>query len=263
MSTDPFHGLDPSQTVKVLPRYLAGPGPVDLHSIWPLPFDKDWTLHQSQQGPAQAVSPCLRLFASYEPKLETRERGTWTITANRVAFGSPAWQVTFDAMTPTEVLRDAHTRLLDLYQADPPHDHRWLHGDAKPYEAYGQLLANGWRHTVKREGTQVFGSPDGFGKVMHRWDTTGPDGPAWRAMAGHPIEPLWRAQFSPGAPTALAAALTASLLSTEPVTRRVQDIPCHTRQHLHFVHATSPTPQAPRLSSVAKPPPSPASGRTR
>ncbi|MEV6807735.1 hypothetical protein [Streptomyces sp. NPDC051132] len=42
---NPFETLGPDAMVSVLPRCLAGPGPIDLRVIWPFPFDEDWTLH--------------------------------------------------------------------------------------------------------------------------------------------------------------------------------------------------------------------------
>ncbi|WP_234325474.1 DUF317 domain-containing protein [Streptomyces sp. NRRL S-146] len=48
---------------------------------------------------------------------------------------------------------------------------------------------------------------------------------AWRAWGGYPSEPHWTARFSFGTPTTLVAAFTASLISTEPLQRTVQDVP--------------------------------------
>ncbi|MEU3629073.1 DUF317 domain-containing protein [Streptomyces fradiae] len=254
MSTDPFHNLDPAQSVKVLPRHLAGPGPASIHTAWPFPFDKDWTLHQPEEGTAIATSPCLRLWTSFTPQPDEPGKGTWTIGANRVPFGPVAWRITLDATTPIEPLLDLHTELLDLYLEDRYSDRDWLHEDATaPHEAYAPLFARGWSHSVKTDGTQTFLAPDGLGGVRHRYATTGSDGPIWRAWGGYPSEPHWQARFSFGTPTTLVAAFAASLISTEPVHRTAQDIPFHTRRHL-YVAAPAPAKQTTGPLPVAPPP---------
>ncbi|GCD41829.1 hypothetical protein GKJPGBOP_01486 [Streptomyces paromomycinus] len=258
MLPDPFDNLDPVQSVKVLPRHLAGPGPVDLRTAWPFPSDQGWRQHQAEEGTAYAVSPCLRLWTRFVSEPELRGQGTWTIGGNRAPFEPTTWQVTFDATTPVELLHAVHAELFDLFMEDLRSDQDRLFGDATaPQEGYAPLLARGWSHDVRTDGTQTFLAPERLGGVRHRYDTGGFDGPIWRAWGGYPSEPHWRARFSPGTPTTLVAAFTASLISTEPVHRTVKDIPFHTRDHLHVV--TAAAPQRP----VAQPPPSPRPGRTR
>lgn len=261
MSPDPpKKKLDPDQTVKVLPRHLAGPGTADPRTAWPFPFDADWTLHQTEKGPAFALSPCLRLWTSLVPEPERSRRGTWTIAANRVPFGPAAWQITFDATTPVELLHDVHTELFDLYLEDLHSDQDHLYGDTTPtYEAYAPLFAQGWGHSVTTDGTQTFQSWDGLAGVRHRYAANDSDGPSWRVWGGHLSEPLWQARFSTGTPTALVAAFTASLISTEPLHRTVEDIPSQTRRHLYI--ATPTTKPAPDTPPAA--PPSPGPGRIR
>ncbi|MEV8426473.1 DUF317 domain-containing protein [Streptomyces niveus] len=259
----PSDSLDPVQTVNALPRHLVGPGTSDPRTAWPFPFDEDWTLHQSENGTVFAVSPCLRLWTSLLPEPGTSRLGTWTIAATRVPFGPRDWQITFDATTPVELLHDVHAELLDLYLEDlnSEQDHLYAHGDTTPaYEAYAPLFAQGWGHSVETDGTQTFLSWDGLAGVRHRYAITDSDGLAWRAWGGHLSEPLWQAHFSIGTPTALVAAFTASLISTEPVHRAVTDIPSQFRRHLYLATPTAkPTPGTP----PADPPPSPGAGRTR
>ncbi|WP_086832250.1 DUF317 domain-containing protein [Streptomyces sp. NRRL B-24572] len=254
MSFDPFQNLDPAQSVKVLPRHLAGPGPASPRTAWPFPFDKDWSLHQPEEGTAFATRPCLRLWTRLALEPDKPCKGTWTIAANRVPFGPVAWQITLDATTPVELLHDLHTELLDLYLEDRHSDRDWLYEDeTAPYEAYAPLFARGWSHSVKTDGTQTFLAPDGLGGVLHRYATTGSDGPTWRAWGGYPSEPHWQARFSFGTPTTLVAAFTASLISTEPVHRTAQDVPFHTRRHL-YVAAPAPAKQTTGPLPVAPPP---------
>ncbi|WP_228447684.1 DUF317 domain-containing protein [Streptomyces paludis] len=248
--------------MKVLPRHLAGPGHTDPQTIWPFPFDQDWTLHQPGEGAAYATSPCLRLWTRFLPNSGTRGKGMWTIGANRAPFGETAWRITFDATTPAELLHDVHTELLDLYLEDRHSDRDHLFEDATaPHEVYTPLLARGWSHSIKTDGTLTFHAPEGEGTVRHRYATTGSDGPTWRAWAGDSREPLWQARFSSGVPTTLAAALTASLVSNEPLHRAVEDIPFLTRHHLYVAPAAAKQPLT--NSAPALPPATRAVGRTR
>ncbi len=263
MSSDPFTDLDPAQTVKVLPRHLAGPGATDLPAVWPFPFEDGWHLHPADEGLVFSSSSCARLWTRFAPEPEKRGRGTWTIGAQCVPFGPTTWQITFDATTPVELLHDVHTELLDLYLEDrySNHDRLFEDDEMAPYEAYAPLLARGWSHDVKTDGTQTFLAPEGLGGVRHRYATSGFDGPIWRAWGGYPSEPHWKAHFSFGTPTTLVAAFAASLISTEPLHRTVQDVPFHTRRHLYV--ATAATKQPPSSSPVTLPPAAPVAGRTR
>lgn len=249
MPPDPLKNLAPDQKVKVLPRHLAGPGPVDPRRVWGFPTEQSWPFHREEEGgPAAAMSPCLRLWTTFEPQPDAPGSGTWAIGAQRAPSGPGAWRITFDATTPVELLNDVHTELLDLYLEDRDSGRGVLFGDATvPYEAYTTLLARGWSHSVEPSGTQTFRSPDGLGGVQHRYANLGTDKPTWTAWAGSPGDRLWSASFSFGTPASLAAALTASLVSTEPVQRTVKDVPLQSRQHLYLATATQPTAPSPAV----------------
>ncbi|MFD5478552.1 DUF317 domain-containing protein [Streptomyces hawaiiensis] len=262
MTTHPFENLDPAQTVQVLPCHLAGPGVVDPRTAWAFPFDQGWPFAQTDAGTAAAFSPCLRLQTTYDPQPDKPGKGTWTISAHQAPFTPPAWRITFDATTPIELLHDVHTELLDLYLEDRHSDKdRLFQDETAPHEAYVPLLARGWSHTVKTDGTQTFLTPEGLGGVRHRYAISGSTGPAWRFWGGYPSEPHWTARFSFGTPTTLVAAFTASLISTEPLHRTVQDVPVHTRRALYV--ATTTVKQLHGNTPVAPQPPAPVSGRTR
>ncbi|MER7684501.1 DUF317 domain-containing protein [Streptomyces sp. NPDC097610] len=98
-------------------------------------------------------------------------------------------------------------------------------------------------------------------RPVRRDATTGSDVPTWRAWAGYSREPLWQVRFSFGAPTTLAAAFTASLVSSEPLHRAVKDIPFFTRRHLYV--APSAAKQPPSYPTPALPPATHAAGRSR
>ncbi|MFI2204661.1 DUF317 domain-containing protein [Streptomyces sp. NPDC020192] len=259
---DAFDSLEPDQTVTVLPRHLAGRGSADLRTIWPFPFDDDWSLYQhAEDGSAVASSPCLRLRTGYVPDPDRPGHMQWITAAHHSPFGPATWQITFDATTPVELLRDTHAELLDLYlegrhsTQDPLFDDR-----TPPHEAYAPLLARGWSHMVKTDGTQHFLAPDIFGGVQHKYAEprlNTPAEPAWTAWAGYADDPHWRVRFSRATPTTLVAAFTASLLSTEPVQRTVKDVPLRTRDRVYVASATATpqqkTPAAPVASPASKP----------
>lgn len=156
-----------------------------------------------------------------------RGKGTWITDAHRVPFTEPTWRMAFDTTTPVELLRDAHIGLLDLHHRD-----RLFDDGTALHEAYTQLLASGWSHYVKTDGTQTFLTPDGLGGLDHCYAINASSTLAWRAWGGNPSEPHWRARFSIGTPTTLVAAFTTSLISTKPLHRTVQDIPVHARRAL-------------------------------
>ncbi|MFI6353882.1 DUF317 domain-containing protein [Streptomyces sp. NPDC050743] len=120
--------------------------------------------------------------------------------------------------------------------------------------SFTPLLTRGWSHAVKTDGTQTFLTPEGLGGVRHRYATSGSSGPAWRTWGGYPSEPHWRARFSFGTPTTLVAAFTASLISTEPLQRTVQDVPVHTRRALYVATPKASSRTATRLSPRHIPP---------
>ncbi|QNE74513.1 DUF317 domain-containing protein [Streptomyces finlayi] len=265
MSPDPLGGLDSAEAVKILPRHLAGPGPMDLKTAWPFPFDENWALHQLDEDTAYTHSPCLRLWTRFAAHPTSLDKGTWTIAANHRPFESAVWRISLDATTPIELLHDLHARLLDLYLEDRDSDHDRLFADTTaPHEAYTPLLARGWSHDIKTDGTQTFRSPDGHGTVRHWYAADGilgSAGPQWLAWSGPKPRPHWQARFSFSTPPTLVAAFTASLISTEPLQRTVQDIAFPTRQHLRVANPT--TKQPPSYSPVAPPPAASAAGRPR
>ncbi|MFD3910029.1 DUF317 domain-containing protein [Streptomyces sp. NPDC058603] len=203
----------------------------------------------------------MLLWTSLVPEPNDPRKAKWITAAHRPS-GQEAWQITFDATTPVELLHDIHADLLDLYLEDRHSDQDRLYGDeTAPYEAYAPLLTRGWSHDVKTDGTQTFLAPEGLGGVRHRYAPGFLHGLAWRAWGGCLSEPHWQARFSSGTPTTLVAAFTASLISTEPVRRTAKDVPFYTRHHLNISTATAKQP--PGYSPAAPPPAGPRPGRTR
>ncbi|WP_329295749.1 DUF317 domain-containing protein [Streptomyces pseudovenezuelae] len=213
----PFENLDPAQTVKVLPRHLAGPGAVDPRTAWAFPFDEGWPFAQTDAGTAAAFSPCLRLQTTYDPQPDEPGKGTWTISAHRAPFTPPAWRITFDATTPVELLHDVHTELLDLYLEDRHSDQdRLFQDETAPHEAYAPLLARGWSHAVKTDGTQSFLTPEGLGGVRHRYAINASSGAAWRAWGGYLSEPHCWIPQGPGTPVTVTVTNSKTATGSSP-----------------------------------------------
>ncbi|MFC8708905.1 MULTISPECIES: DUF317 domain-containing protein [unclassified Streptomyces] len=262
MLTHSFENLDPAQSVQVLPRHLAGPGAVDPRTVWAFPFEEGWPFTQTEAGTAAAFSPCLRLQTTFDPQPDAPGKGTWTINAHRAPFGSPDWRITFHATTPAEVVHDVHRDLLDLYFEDLHSDRdRLFENGMAEHQVYAPLLARGWRHDVKTDGSQSFLTPEGLGGLRHQYANSARTGVTWRAWGGFIDEPLWTARFSSGTPATLVGAFAASLISTEPLRRTVQDVPVRTRCGLYLATPTDKQPNG--TTPVAPPPPAPGSGRTR
>ncbi|MFJ7997523.1 DUF317 domain-containing protein [Streptomyces sp. NPDC096310] len=233
--------------------------------MWDFPFSEGWPFAQSEEGTAAAFSPCLRLQTTYYPQPDKPSRGTWTLSAHRAPSSTPVWQMRFDTTTPVELLRDLHVELFDLYMEDRHGDRDGLFEDeTAAQEAYVPLLTRGWSHHLKADGTQTFFAPDGLAGVRHQYATTRSHDPAWRIWGGSLAAPQWQAHITPGTPTALVAAFTVSLISTEPLSRTVKDVPLNTRHNLYYATATK---QPPRVPPAAQPPPGmglgPGTGRCR
>ena len=261
MPLSPLDDLDDHDVVEVLPRHLAGPGVHDLADVWPVPFGQDWTLTHSADGPAIAVSPGMRLLAGHMPSESHVRGGEWLVAAHKDPFRPASWTATLDLSTPVELVRDLYTAVIALCEADRRGERDLLRpDDVRPQDVYLPLLTAGWHHTVKTDGVQYFGSPDGYGVLQHAYVQKNVAAPRWSAWGGPPDHPLWKATFSPAAPASLVAAFTSSLASPVPLARAVSNIPADTRLYLTLPATLTDSvahPGAPAQSRAASAPPLP------
>ncbi|MFJ9551267.1 DUF317 domain-containing protein [Streptomyces erythrochromogenes] len=208
-----------------------------------------------------ASSPCLRLrsgFLAYPGG--AAGDGAWITAAHEQPFEAAAWNARFDAATPVEMIWDFHTELLHFYLDDAYSDRDMLfHDNTAPAAAYLPLLNAGWTHTISNQGSQHFHSRDGMAHLEHRYAATDREKPVWKVSAGTPLEPLWRASFTSRTPVTYVAAFTASLVTEEPLTRAVSEVPFHT---MHFAR-TAPAPDRRPTSTPALPPAPPHNTATR
>ncbi|MFE5094587.1 DUF317 domain-containing protein [Streptomyces sp. NPDC056638] len=107
----------------------------------PSPSTKTGHCTSPRCGRPSPPAPACGCGPASPPESDKSSKRQWTTTANRFPFGPPAWQITFDATTPVELLHDVHTELLDLY-LDRHSDRDWLYEDeTAPYEACVPLFA--------------------------------------------------------------------------------------------------------------------------
>ncbi|MFF5538668.1 DUF317 domain-containing protein [Streptomyces cinerochromogenes] len=188
----------------------------------------------------------------------------WITAAHRDPFSPATWQITFDATTPVELLGDVHSELLDLYLEDRHSDKDHLFdSQTSAQEVYIPLLAHGWRHTIKTDGTQTFLAPDALGGMQHQYDRTLSSdlAPSWRVWGGQPNDPDWRVQFSQTTPSRWSQHSPPPC--SPPVERTVKDIPFLTRHHVSIAAATTTAKQNKPSIPVATPPPRPTISRIR
>lgn len=255
----PLDNLAPEAEVQVMPRYLAGPGSADFQRAWPFPFEEGWSLHRPDKGHRIAASPCLRVHTGFLPDPKNPSSGTWTTTVQQ-PFGPARWRATFTGAVPLELLRDVHTALLTLYLADQDNVEDYLLDEDVPaVEGYLPLLTEGWSHTVRRDGKQLFCSLDNVAVLWHFY-TEGIQG-SWVFQAAiTDRSPVWKATFTAGTPVPLISAFTNSLVEDEPLTRAVRDLPAPTRDYLYFPDGLPTAAPAPK---PALPLPAPPAGRSR
>ncbi|MEH0628556.1 DUF317 domain-containing protein [Streptomyces stelliscabiei] len=264
MSLSPLDDLDDHDVVEVLPRHLAGPGIHELVDVWPFPFDQDWTLNRSEDGPAIAISPGMRLLAGHIPSEAHPRGGEWLVAAHKDPFRPATWTATLDASTPVELVRDFYAEVLALCEADARGERDLLRpDDIRPQDVYLPLLAAGWRHTVKTDGTQYFRSSDRYGVLEHAYVRKNPAAPVWSAWGGPPDSTLWKATFSSAVPASLVAAFASSLASTVPLARAVWSVPAEARLHLTLPEArTDSVRHKPGLPLRGAPSPAATASRT-
>ncbi|MEU5162334.1 DUF317 domain-containing protein [Streptomyces sp. NPDC020875] len=238
--------LAPEAEVQVLPRYLAGPGSDDFQRAWPFPFEKGWSLHRPDDGHRIASSPCLRVQTGFLPDPKSPSSGTWTTTVQQ-PFGPAHWKATFTGAVPLELLHDVHTELLTLYRADQGRVEDYLpYEDVPAVEGYLPLLTHGWSHTVRKDGKQVFCSPDNAAALWHFY-TGGIQG-SWLFQAAiTDRSPVWKATFTAGTPVPLISAFASFLVEDQPLARAVRDLPVPSTIALH----ASPTRSIRRPLAVA------------
>ncbi|MFI1886012.1 DUF317 domain-containing protein [Streptomyces jumonjinensis] len=263
--------LDPEAEVLVMPRYLAGPGGLDLQMAWPLPFEEGWLLHQPGDGDAVGVSPCQRVRLGFTPDptgVHGPGGGTWQTHIHTDPFALAAWTMTFSGAVPLEILRDAHTEVLSLYLEGLHGERDWLTetGDTSASAGYLPLLTAGWSHTVDSDGKQTFRSPETSAFLRHWYSPRKPAAlnPTWTFRADIPGEPLlWQATFTTGTPASVIAAVTTSLVEALPLARTVRELPAQSRTHVRYSPSLPAPPPAPRPLRIPPRPPAPPAGRSR
>ncbi|MFJ6783585.1 DUF317 domain-containing protein [Streptomyces yangpuensis] len=152
------------------------------------------------------ASPDQQALLHLEPE---PDQPWWAIRHTRTA-STPAWQASFGARTPAEIIAAFTDALTD--PARPA-------ASGSPYEP---LRNAGWQPARDHSGLT---SPDGIAHVEH-FTETGSD--TWFsdvAISGDPEGLIWRAQIGTGTPTHLVAAVTRALADPSPLRRDPQRLP--------------------------------------
>jgi hypothetical protein len=204
----------------VTPRYLAGSDGTGHAGFAPVAH---WPHHYLDHGPCQLLvtSPDNRVRIGWFGD----DYELWKIAAADDAASPPRWRVTFNHVTPAEIVAGLTAALArDYAEADPALDTPRFLAVPSPYwrDAARPFLDAGWSFDGAAEpGIAQITAPDGQAGIVidHRPGTrddetvelwAGPPGWGTRALA----------VFTSGTPTHLIAATAAAMLDPAPVTRQ-------------------------------------------
>ncbi|MFE7116513.1 DUF317 domain-containing protein [Streptomyces sp. NPDC057654] len=244
----------------VTPRYLAGGGnpawiTVPLHHAygWRLTHDllrSRITLH------APGHRAALHLASgSQEP--------CWRIR-HAPAPGIPAWNATFTARAPVEII----AAVTDALTAPA--------GDDLPFAPLRRAL---WP-PVEDGSFQGQRSPDGYARLGYTGDAATGFWCASAALEDSPQGRVWEAVFDSATPPVFVAAFAHALADAAPLPRAAADVPARCRAHtsttrtgprphgaderlaariaaLQHTGSTAPSPPPPQPSAQRRPPPRP------
>ncbi|WP_327352864.1 DUF317 domain-containing protein [Streptomyces sp. NBC_01304] len=212
---------DTVELTLVSPVYLAGRGDPGWVTV-PLHRASGWSYgHDPLMPRVLLTSPNQQAMLRIDPD---PDEPWWTISHARTD-DQPAWQATFDAHTPVEIIAaftDALTNPRALRAATPP---------------TAPLRQAGWRDDARQSGLV---SPDGVVRVeyvsehgLDHWFITVTDGRT-------PDDELWEACLDGTTPPHLVAALTRALTDATPVIRDPKRMPGLGVRHRHDVRQPVP-----------------------
>ncbi|GAA3796599.1 DUF317 domain-containing protein [Streptomyces phyllanthi] len=228
LTADQPTALDSHTLVHVSPGYLAGPrdpGEATLVA-WPFLATGDWIRHCPPRGYILTSSPCQRIRAGFLP--DGTGRGMWRTAAYDDPFAASYWTAVLDYGIPEEILGAFHQVLANSYNDGDS----FLSGDTSTAPGYLPLLNSGWNHDVSTSGKQTFTAPDHIAQLTHSCGASpSPDYFSWRINSGR-HDGHWEAAFTCRTPPRLIGAFTAAMVSSEPLTRTIGQLP---PAHLPYV----------------------------
>ncbi|KPI02890.1 protein of unknown function DUF317 [Actinobacteria bacterium OK074] len=236
----PDHKLNPNTLVRVTPRYLAGPrDPGEATSVaWPFRPEDGWTTYTPFEGPILSNSPDQRIQAAFLPDTTNQGGGSWTVAGYDNPAGSPQWRAVFDYGVPEEILGAFHHAVHVGHNGD----RQLLSASAPTSVGYQPLLDAGWRHETLPGGQQTVTAPDSNARLTYDDDSyrRRDNYVSWRLNAGE-AKGAWNALFTVRTPVPLIAAFTTAMVTGEPLTRTIRQLP-----PANFFYLTiTPAPAAP------------------
>ncbi|MFE4514044.1 hypothetical protein ACFRMQ_07580 [Kitasatospora sp. NPDC056783] len=275
MTSDPR-----SRLVGIAPPYLAG-GPADYQEVLHLlRRDHGWFVTTHGHG-VRALSPCGRVKI-HEARWSTN--GPALILSEEAPDSSLLWYATISRHTPVEFVLPAVAVLAAALRDGPQTPHSPPNGDAEvDFERWSP--APGWTVTFSGEDYQVHDPPDTLASFVLRRPGPGESSfprqqePGYSFFGGPEDSPHhWSAEFSPGSPPAVVAAMYRAVADPAPVVRRPAEVPPFHWPHATIVPLAAPAParriaaatrtttappQPPTVKPAKEPAQSPARRRTR
>ncbi|MFI1890214.1 DUF317 domain-containing protein [Streptomyces jumonjinensis] len=189
----------------VSPRTLAGGGDPGWVTV-PLHRAGGWSHgHDPLQPRVLLSSPDQRTMLRLEPD---PDEPWWTLQHTRTSAW-PAWEATFGARTPVEIIAGFTDALIQP------------HGAPADPDPYAPLLEQGW---TPRPHVSGLASPDGLTTIMHAPEKR-LEGWLVTALARRNGVPLWRAWFGEHTPPHLVAGFTRALADPAPLARNPLHLP--------------------------------------
>ncbi|MFJ4688864.1 DUF317 domain-containing protein [Streptomyces sp. NPDC088789] len=184
----------------VAPRHLAGGGDPGWITV-PLHRAAGWSHGHDPLMPWVVLSsPDQKALLTLEPAADS----PWWTLQHTADAGRPAWNATFGARTPAEIIAGATDALTHP---------RTVPTRTDPYEP---LLEHGWLPSRDHDGLT---SPDGFATVEHFTDDGTDTWHVTTAVGGDPEGRLWETRFSGTTPLPVITGFTRALADPAPLRR--------------------------------------------
>ncbi|MFF2819405.1 DUF317 domain-containing protein [Kitasatospora cineracea] len=231
---------------QIAPRYLVHPEADGSAAVQAL-VDAGWARSHDGAGNTFVTAPDLTARLAHLPEADGPV--LWKISAGPDAFAPPEWLVTFDHLTPPEVVADFTTALADAYTRGP--DGHLGGSRSRGTETALELLGRGWALDLSTPFLS-YRSPDRLVRFHFRDKPL----PHSAEMAGAterllvevgPARACWYATVSSHLPDHLLRSFTDAVLDPAPVRRPMRRIDLE-----HLPTAATARPIAPSPLEVAR-----------
>ncbi|MEU3977931.1 DUF317 domain-containing protein [Streptomyces bacillaris] len=203
------------EQILISPGYLAGGGDPAWVTV-PLRRASGWSTAGDPLVPRVILtSPDQLAQLRIAPDPDSAQPW-WTLRHARHG-DHRAWEITFDAQTPVEIIAAVTDTL--TAPASPP---------AASVDPYDPLRAAGWhapRHHDGLTSPKGMSSPNGWARVDRIVDESG-HGAGWVVETSvHNLPAIWRAHVDGNTPSHVVSALFGALADTTPLVRHPHSVP--------------------------------------